>query len=113
MKQHKRQGNIGEALAIDFLKQKSYQILETNFLNKLGEIDIIAKHNNVIVFVEVKHRTSLKFGAPRESVTASKQRNIRLVALSYLKMHKQLDSFCRFDVIEVIDGTIEHILNAF
>lgn len=106
-------GNIGESSAVHFLKEKGYQILHTNYTNKIGEIDIVAKEKNYIVFVEVKNRSSNKFGRPCEAVTPAKQKKIRRVASLYLMKTKNTESFCRFDVIEVLDGEINHIVNAF
>ena len=63
-------GVKGEQLAVDFLKDKKYEILERNYATKLGEIDIIAKQNNRIVFIEVKQRESLRYGYPREAITS-------------------------------------------
>lgn len=106
-------GNIGEELATQYLKKKGYQILDRNFSNKIGEIDIIAKQNNTIIFIEVKSRNSAKFGLPREAVTRYKQNKIRTIALSYLKQKKLFNSSCRFDVIEDFNGEIRHIENCF
>ena len=110
---NKKIGNVGEALAVKYLKEKSYQIKELNYTNKIGEIDIIAVHNDVIVFIEVKNRTTDKFGVGREAVNFYKQQKIRSVAQVYLKYKKLLDVLCRFDVIEITGDKIEHIENAF
>lgn len=106
-------GDSGEEVACKHLKKKHYKILERNYKNPVGEIDIIAKHKGVIIFVEVKTRTSDFFGLPREAVDEYKQEKIRRVALGYLKRSRAMDSLIRFDVIEVIDGKVEHIENAF
>jgi putative endonuclease len=106
-------GNIGENVAVKFLKDKKYQILAQNYKNKIGEIDIIAKEKDTIVFIEVKSRESTKFGMPREAVTGYKQNKIRTVALSYLQQKKMLNAQIRFDVIEYLDGKITHIENCF
>ena len=111
--QHIILGKKGEAQAVVFLKKKGYKILKTNYVNKLGEIDIICRHKDEIVFVEVKTRTSEKFGLPRESVTEYKQNKIRLVATLYLQSNNILDSKVRFDVIEVLGEDIEHIIGCF
>ena len=106
-------GNIGEILAKNYLKKKKFKILETNFKCKIGEIDIIASKNNIIVFVEVKFKSTKKFGLPREMVTLHKQNKIKLVASYYLQIKKLYNSICRFDVIEIFDKDINHIENAF
>lgn len=106
-------GKQGEIVAVNFLLENKYKILETNYKNKIGEIDIIAKKNNFIVFVEVKFRSSLAFGYPREAVNLHKQNKIKLVAQCYLQKHSLLNSAVRFDVIEILNNKITHIENAF
>ena len=110
---NKVKGNIGEQLATDFLKKAKYKILERNYRSVIGEIDIIAKDKNTIVFVEVKTRSTLKFGLPCEAVDYRKQQKIHSVASIYLKNKKLEDSELRFDVIEVLDGEINHIKDCF
>lgn len=111
--QNKAVGTMGEQAATEFLKSKKYLILHVNYATPIGEIDIIAKQKNTIVFVEVKKRSSLVFGRASEAVNKHKQRKIRQVALYYLKNQKQLNENVRFDVIEVYDNGINHIENAF
>ena len=106
-------GDIGENKAVKYLTDKGYEILETNYKNKLGEIDIIAKDDTRIVFVEVKARATAKYGYPREAVNEYKQRKIRMVAESYLKNKRLLNSYIRFDVIEILAGNITHLIAAF
>ena len=111
--QNRIKGKIGETLAIKYLEEQGYKILETNYSNKLGEIDIIAKDNDRIVFVEVKERASAKFGYPREAVNYYKQQKIQMVANCYLKNKRLMDSYIRFDVIEILAGNLTHLKNAF
>ena len=106
-------GATGETLAKQYLIEKCYKILETNYETKIGEIDIIAKDKNTIVFVEVKARNSLIFGLPREAVTEQKQYKIQRVAQFYLMKTKNFDKPIRFDVIEILGDMITHIENAF
>ena len=106
-------GKLGESIATEYLRNNSYSILETNFKCKIGEIDIIAKKEDRIIFIEVKTRTNDAFGLPREAVNLYKQKKIRLVAMSYLKMKRLYNSSCRFDVIEIINGEITHLENCF
>ncbi len=106
-------GKKGEIEAVNHLKNKGYKILQTNYVNVLGEIDIIAKDNDYLIFIEVKTRTSRKFGRASEAVNFHKQKKIRDVALLYLKKNHELESNVRFDVIEIYDNEINHILNAF
>ena len=110
---NKRIGNIGEAEAVAFLKGKGYKIVETNYTNKIGEIDIVAKDKQTLVFVEVKSRSSDMFGLGREAVDFRKQQKIRLVAQGYIKYKKLFDVSCRFDVVEIMGDKITHIENAF
>ena len=114
-----RLGPWGEQKAAEFLSAKGYQVLERNYKNRLGEIDLIALDKNVLCFIEVKTRRSLVYGCPYESVTRRKQVKISQVALAYLK-HRfgRVDVLARFDVISITrDGPgqdrIEHITNAF
>ena len=90
-----------------------YTILATNFKTSFGEIDIIAKDENIIVFIEVKYRKTLKYGRPSEAVTDFKQNKIRSVAQAYLIKHKLLDEYVRFDVVEIVDRDVNYIINAF
>ena len=106
-------GNSGEAQTFNYLIQNDYKILETNYKCKIGEIDIIAQKDNIIVFVEVKKRSSAKYGLPREAVTQFKQHKIKMVATYYLQKTKNFDKNCRFDVIEILGESINHIENAF
>ncbi len=109
----KKLGDIGEILAQTHLKKNKYKIIDTNFRCKLGEIDIIATKDDVIVFVEVKSKSSKKFGLPREMVTTYKQNKIKLVATYFLQKNNLFNKNCRFDVIEIFDERVEHIINAF
>jgi len=96
-------GEQGERAAITFLKTREYTILETNYLTKSAEIDIIAKDNDCICFIEVKTRRSIKKGLPRESVNYSKQKKIITGATFYLKKNRLMESKVRFDVIEIFE----------
>ena len=117
--QNKRQkfGEKGESLATWFLKKNGYKIVEQNYRNQLGEIDIIAKDKKTLVFVEVKSRRSTRFGNPKWAVTPKKQRKISTVALYYLKTTNQMDAKARFDVVAITSNRdqpqIEIVKNAF
>ena len=111
-------GREGEEAAVRFLKKKRFKIVERGFRMLRGEIDIIAYDRKTLVFVEVKTRSRVGFGAPEESVTFSKQDQLRKIAQGYLVKNRLGDIPCRFDVISVSihdDGqpTIRHIENAF
>lgn len=94
-------GRKGEDLAAAFLTQRGYRILERNYRNRLGEIDIIALHRDTVCFIEVKARSSDDLGTPLEAITIYKQRKIIKVALTYLKFKGLYDALARFDVVSV------------
>lgn len=106
-------GRLGEKKAEEYLKKQGYKILVLNFKTRVGEIDIIAKEKDVIVFIEVKTRRNDDFGTPAEAVNRVKQQKYFKVATEYLKKNKLEDSECRFDVIEVEEDKINHIKDAF
>ncbi|MFQ6752538.1 MAG: YraN family protein [Clostridia bacterium] len=109
-------GKKCEIIAQQYLIKKGYIILETNYKNKVGEIDIIAKDGDYIVFVEVKGRFSRQFGDPLEAIDERKQIKIHNVATLYLITHKKMNSPCRFDAISVLgdaEHEIRHIVDAF
>ena len=112
-------GSYGETLAQDHLRSKGYRILEVNFRNKLGEIDLIVQDGKTVCFVEVKTRKSLEHGQPYEAVTSWKIHKLSQMAVFYLK-HKyhSLEILSRFDVISIVldkkgSPRILHIKNAF
>ncbi|MDD4003446.1 MAG: YraN family protein [Clostridia bacterium] len=106
-------GKKGEDCAAKYIKNKGYKIVERNFTVKQGEIDIIATQKDTIVFIEVKTRHKASDILPSQSVGAVKQAKYRKVALLYIKMNKLFNRSCRFDIIEVCGGKINHIENAF
>ena len=102
MRNTRKSGALGEALAEKYLKSQNYKIIKKNYhSSRLAEIDIIARDGKYLVFVEVKMRTSTAFGRGLEAVTKQKQRAIRYAATHYLAINK-LDVPCRFDVLEVL-----------
>lgn len=108
-------GNIGENMACKFLLENGYEILQRNFAKPYGEIDIIAKDKDFLVFIEVKARKNTNFGYPRDFVNKSKIKKITDVAQIYMLEEKLLDIKFRFDVIEIIfeENKITHLKNAF
>lgn len=96
---NKQTGKLGEQLAADTLRKKGYEILEQNFSNKFGEIDIIAKDKNTLVFVEVKTKIGEDFGLPEEMVSRGKLSRVRNMATMY--MNGELLP-CRIDVVAVV-----------
>lgn len=121
MKNHNQTvGKIGEQKATIYLKNHGYKIEERNYRSKSGEIDIIAKKDEMLIFAEVKTRMQGMYGSPAEAVNFRKRKNIAETALCYL-MKNSLDCPCRFDIIEVVmkknvfgyNAAINHIENAF
>jgi putative endonuclease len=112
-------GRQGEDAAAHYLETSNYQVLCRNYSCRLGEIDIIASERDVIVFVEVRSRSSADYGLPQESVNSRKKIKLRQLAWHYLKTVGRINVSCRFDVIAVLfDGNgrvkkLEHIENAF
>ena len=110
-------GEKSENLAAWYLRENGYKIIEQNYRNRIGEIDIIALDKKTIVFVEVKSRRSIRYGSPKWAVTPQKQRKISMVALYYLKATKQIDAKARFDVVAITSNRdvpqIEIVKNAF
>ncbi len=110
-------GKEGEEKASKYLKRKGYKIIEENFKCREGEVDIIAKDKNTdLVFVEVKTRTTSKYGTPAEAVNQIKKEHIQKVARYYILKNKLINKAIRFDVIEILIGKtclIHHIKQAF
>ena len=94
-------GILGEKIARDFLKKRGYRIRETNYRCPEGEIDIIAKHRDYLVFIEVRTKMSLEFGSPEESITPTKRGKLRAVAYHYKQTHDNLPPLWRIDVVAV------------
>lgn len=92
-------GRLAEELAADALRKKGFQILERNFANRFGEIDIIAKDKDILVFVEVKSKMGAEFGLPEEMINRNKLQKVKNMALIYMK--GQLKP-CRIDVVAVV-----------
>ncbi len=106
----------GEDLASKYLAKIGYTIIERNFRKNNGELDIVATHKGILVFVEVKTRTSDQFGTPLESITPSKIRTITKTAQFYKLLHPKLPDSLRIDAIAVDlsiynNPKIEHIEN--
>jgi putative endonuclease len=95
-------GLAGEQAAAGYLESLGYTILEKNYRSRAFEIDLVAKHGQVICFVEVKTRSSTKKGMPREAVGHAKQQKIIMGASLYLKQHHLINQRARFDVVEII-----------
>jgi len=110
---NKIEGMGGEIQAAEYLKSKKYKIIEQNYTNRLGEIDIIALDKKTIVFVEVKKRSTFQYGRPIEAVDMRKQQKIKKVAEFYLMLKNMSEADVRFDVIEIMEDKINHEIDAF
>jgi putative endonuclease len=114
----KESGRRGEELACTFLVKKGYDIVKRNFRFGHGEIDIIARKEDLLIFVEVKTRTNYEFGEPELAITKSKQKQIIKIAKAYLYINEIYNMQCRFDVVAIMlekykEPRLNHIENAF
>jgi putative endonuclease len=116
---HLRRGVLGEKLARRFLRRNGYKILHRNFKGRSGgEIDVVCRDQDTLVFVEVKTRTREDFGRPIEAVDRQKQKRISRGALAWLRMLDNPEILFRFDVVEVVfvensKPRLEIVRNAF
>ena len=108
----KRLGRAGENAAAKYLKRAGYRIEERNFRTPFCEVDIIASKGDITAFIEVKTRLNENYGRPCEAVTPAKRR-LYFRAADYYFARRPMDCIVRFDVIEVLQGEINHIENAF
>ena len=107
-------GYTGEDKAVEYLLASGYTIISRNFQSKRGEIDCVAKDpKGTLAFIEVKYAKSASHGHPARWVTYAKQKKIIAMARRYLGEHGLSSQACRFDVIAIVNTTIEHIKNAF
>ena len=115
----KQLGAHGESAAAAYLRQQGYIVLDRNWRCRSGEIDIVAADGELLVFVEVRTRSSTGFGTPAESVDYRKQRQVMETAQVYLMHKKEHERQIRFDVVSVMSDTmgnvsaIDHIRSAF
>ncbi|MCF6364941.1 MAG: YraN family protein [Bacteroidales bacterium] len=116
MAEHNILGNKGEDAAVDFLANKGYKIKARNWRFGKLEIDIIAEHNNEIIFIEVKSRSGTYFEQPFQAVTKKKQKFIIKAANEYIEKF-EIDFEARFDIISIVEENgkfkIDHIEDAF
>lgn len=115
--QNKDVGDLGEEIAREYLEKKGYKILDQNYKNKIGELDIVAKDGSVFVFVEVKTKTSERFGKPEEMVNFWKQKKLLAVSKFYVLENKLEGKEVRIDVVTVNfddpdEVRVEHFENA-
>jgi len=117
--EHLQLGARGEKLAAQYLRRQGFKILYRNFRGRTGgEIDLVCRDRDTLVFVEVKTRTREDFGRPLEAVNTQKERRISMGALAWLRLLGNPDIFFRFDVVEVMIAAgeapkIELVRNAF
>ena len=112
--QNKRSiGNEYERIAGKYLEKHGYQIIEYNFYSRHGEIDIIAKHEGYLVFLEVKFRKDDGAGSPLDAVTVKKQRSISKCAMYYMNKKHLQDVAVRFDVVGIQGNEVTLVQNAF
>lgn len=114
MENKRSKGSKYEAQACDYLEQCGYKIIEKNYYTNVGEIDIIAKDAEYLVFVEVKYRKNSLYGTPFEAVNVKKQNTIRKVAQIYMYRNNiSYNTPVRFDVVGILGETVSLIKNAF
>ncbi len=110
-------GRKGEDIAVAYLKNRGYRIIEGNYKCLLGEIDIVARDGDSVVFVEVKSRKSEEFGDPQVAVGLGKQKKLSRISLMYLEEKNLYPCNARFDVVAIkmlpAGSTVELIQNAF
>lgn len=106
-------GSEGESIVHDYLIGQGYRVVDMNYRRGPGEIDVIARQGERVVFVEVKRRTSMRYGRPAEAVTPAKRRRIVKTALLYLQEKHLMDCPVRFDIVELTPGRLNHIESAF
>jgi putative endonuclease len=97
----KRLGGWGETIAAEYLAGNGYVILERNFRTQYGEIDLITLDKEILVFVEVKTRTSRKFGYPEEAISPKKNEHLLASAQAYIQTHQEMERDWRIDVIAI------------
>lgn len=115
MNNKRRLGAYKEKLAEAYLEAQGLKIIERNYRTRYEEIDLIAREDKTIVFVEVKYRSSDRYGTPLEAVDYKKKKRISMGAVSYLGRHNMSlsDTSVRFDVVGICKDEIEHVRNAF
>jgi putative endonuclease len=94
-------GDLGEQLAKKHLRKKGYKLIESNYRCHSGEIDIVAKQKDCLVFIEVRTKSTLAFGTPEESLSPTKQKHMIKTAYHYLQNHQKLPENWRIDLVAV------------
>ena len=110
----RHKGRLGEACAIEHLLENGYSIMCQNYQTRTGEIDCVARDmDGTLVFLEVKSVRSLHMGNPLYKITPAKRKTLMRLARYYMAEHKITGQPCRFDVISIVNGKIDHLKNAF
>jgi putative endonuclease len=115
---HLLTGQVAEQTALAFLRSRGLKLLAQNYRSKTGEIDIIMRDRDILVFIEVRYRKNTRYGSGAESITISKRRRIKNTAKYFLMKENYADERCRFDVISASGPTdegmkLDWIQNAF
>lgn len=109
---NKQLGDLGEDLAAKFLARRGYEILTRKYRSKFGELDIVARDKDTLVFVEVRSKSSSEYGLPQETIDGRKKERLRRVAVSFQARFSLLDYNSRFDCVAVVfgdNGKVENI----
>ncbi len=106
-------GARGETLAVRWYEANGFTVLDRNWRCRSGELDVVVRRGDTIVFVEVKTRSSDAYGSPASAVTPAKQRRIRALAVAWLRAHDEHGAHLRFDVAAVVGNRVDVIEAAF
>ena len=106
-------GNAGEEQAVAYLERIGMHIVERNFKTRLGELDIIAREDRTLVFIEVRMRSTTAFGNAVEMVNHQKQRRVSRLAWQYIRVRRPRFDTARFDVVGITAGDLVHIRDAW
>ena len=111
--QNRQKGKIGEEIACRYLKNKGYEILYRNWHCRWGELDIIALRQKVLIFAEVKYRTSGKFGIPEDAITDKKCRHLLRTVKCFLTVRNKADCCWRFETVCILNTNTECLINHY
>lgn len=109
----RKEGISGEELAIEYLKKQGLKVVEQNVRMTVGEIDVVCYDGDVLVFVEVKTRSTLAFGDPLEAIDRRKVQKYRKMAEEYIVRHRLFDKDVRFDAVGIVGNSINYVPDAF
>lgn len=114
---NRRKGDRGEDAALHYLRSRGFELVERNYRTRYGELDLVMRDGEVLVFVEVKWRAGLEYGSPVEAVDGRKRRAVRSMAEQYLADREPEFEEVRFDVVGILSGLgedgIQHVRHAF